>query len=81
MANDRSISNNQRSRLKLENLVFPINLLVMTTLLAAALIVSTFFEDGPFTSPPQKAGACAACPSGPMLDESSRFFSLLVKPT
>jgi cytochrome c peroxidase len=36
-----------------------------------------FFEDGPFASPFQKAGACAACHSGPMLNESSRFFPLL----
>jgi cytochrome c peroxidase len=35
-----------------------------------------FFEDGPFASPFQKAGACAACHSGPMLNESSRFFPL-----
>jgi len=35
-----------------------------------------FFEDGPFTSPNQKAGACAACHSGSMLNESSRFFPL-----
>jgi len=36
-----------------------------------------FFEDVPFTSPDQKAGACAACHSGPRLNESSQFFPLL----
>jgi cytochrome c peroxidase len=36
-----------------------------------------FFEDVPFASPFQKAGACAACHSGPMLNESSRLFPLL----
>lgn len=36
-----------------------------------------FFEDGPFTSPDQKAGSCAACHTGPMLNESSQFFPLL----
>jgi cytochrome c peroxidase len=32
-----------------------------------------FFEDAPFT-PPDKAGLCAVCHSGPMLNESNRFF-------
>jgi len=36
-----------------------------------------FFEDVPFTSPDQKAGSCAACHTGPMLNESSQFFPLL----
>ncbi len=36
-----------------------------------------FFEDVPFTSPAQKAGICAACHSGPMLNESSVNFPLL----
>jgi cytochrome c peroxidase len=36
-----------------------------------------FFEDVPFTSPNQKDGACAACHSGPMLNESSSNFPLL----
>jgi cytochrome c peroxidase len=36
-----------------------------------------FFEDVPFTSPGQKAGSCAACHSGPMLNESSKNFPLL----
>jgi cytochrome c peroxidase len=34
----------------------------------------SFFEEGPFASPFQKAGVCAACHSGPMLNESSKFF-------
>ena len=33
----------------------------------------TFFEDVPFTSPSQKAGICAACHSGPMLNETNQF--------
>lgn len=36
-----------------------------------------FFEDVPFTSPAQKAGACAACHSGPMLNETSINLPLL----
>jgi len=32
-----------------------------------------FFEDVPFTSPTQKAGICAACHSGPMLNETNQF--------
>jgi cytochrome c peroxidase len=36
-----------------------------------------FFEDVPFTGLSQKAGACASCHSGPMLNESSRLFPLL----
>jgi cytochrome c peroxidase len=32
-----------------------------------------FFEDVPFTSPAQKAGVCAACHSGPMLNETNQF--------
>ena len=32
-----------------------------------------FFEDVPFTSPDQKAGICAACHSGPMLNETNQF--------
>jgi len=32
-----------------------------------------FFEDTPLTSPTQKAGACAACHSGPMLNETNQF--------
>jgi cytochrome c peroxidase len=36
-----------------------------------------FFVDGPFASPLQKEGACAACHSGPMLNESSPNFPLL----
>jgi hypothetical protein len=36
-----------------------------------------FFEDVPLTSPTQKAGSCAACHSGPMLNESSKNFPLL----
>ncbi len=32
-----------------------------------------FFEDVPFTSPDQKAGVCAACHSGPMLNETNQF--------
>jgi cytochrome c peroxidase len=32
-----------------------------------------FFEDVPFASPDQKAGACAACHSGPMLNETNQF--------
>jgi hypothetical protein len=32
-----------------------------------------FFEDVPFTSPTQKAGICAACHSGPMLNETNEF--------
>jgi cytochrome c peroxidase len=35
-----------------------------------------FFEDVPITSPTQKAGLCAACHSGPMLNESSALFPL-----
>jgi cytochrome c peroxidase len=34
-----------------------------------------FFVDGPHTRPFQKAGACAVCHSGPMLNESSQFFA------
>jgi len=33
-----------------------------------------FFVDGPHERPFQKAGACAACHSGPLLNESSKFF-------
>jgi cytochrome c peroxidase len=36
-----------------------------------------FFEDIPVTDPTQKAGSCAACHSGPMLNRSSKFFPLL----
>lgn len=36
-----------------------------------------FFEDVAITSPNQKAGLCAACHSGPMLNESSKLFPLL----
>jgi cytochrome c peroxidase len=32
-----------------------------------------FFEDVPFTAPDQKAGICAACHSGPMLNETNQF--------
>jgi len=32
-----------------------------------------FFEDVPFTAPDQKAGLCAACHSGPMLNETNQF--------
>jgi hypothetical protein len=32
-----------------------------------------FFEDVPFTSPDQKAGICAGCHSGPMLNETNEF--------
>jgi cytochrome c peroxidase len=32
-----------------------------------------FFEDVPFASPAQKAGLCAACHSGPMLNETNQF--------
>jgi len=32
-----------------------------------------FFEDTPLTSPTQKTGACAACHSGPMLNETNQF--------
>jgi len=32
-----------------------------------------FFEDVPFTSPTQKAGLCATCHSGPMLNETNQF--------
>jgi cytochrome c peroxidase len=32
-----------------------------------------FFEDVPFASPDQKAGICAACHSGPMLNETNQF--------
>ena len=32
-----------------------------------------FFEDAPVTSPDQKAGICAACHSGPMLNETNEF--------
>lgn len=35
-----------------------------------------FFDDVPLTSPTQKAGLCAACHSGPMLNESSKLFPL-----
>ena len=33
----------------------------------------SFFEDVPFTAPDQKAGICAACHSGPMLNETNQF--------
>ncbi|HVF86374.1 MAG TPA: hypothetical protein VM866_02240, partial [Pyrinomonadaceae bacterium] len=33
-----------------------------------------FFEDAPLTSPSQKAGSCAVCHSGPMLNETNKFF-------
>jgi cytochrome c peroxidase len=36
-----------------------------------------FFEDVPFTNPAQKAGSCAACHSGPMLNQTSINFPLL----
>ncbi|HEY7290041.1 MAG TPA: hypothetical protein VH583_09415 [Vicinamibacterales bacterium] len=32
-----------------------------------------FFEDQPFTSPTSKGGLCAACHSGPMLNETNEF--------
>lgn len=32
-----------------------------------------FFEDVQFTAPDQKAGVCAACHSGPMLNETNEF--------
>lgn len=32
-----------------------------------------FFEDVPFSGPEQKAGVCAACHSGPMLNETNQF--------
>jgi cytochrome c peroxidase len=32
-----------------------------------------FFEDVPFTAPDQKAGICATCHSGPMLNETNQF--------
>jgi cytochrome c peroxidase len=32
-----------------------------------------FFEDVPFTAPDQKAGICAACHSGPLLNETNEF--------
>ena len=35
-----------------------------------------FFIDVPFTSPSQKAGSCAACHSGPMLNETNQFLPL-----
>jgi cytochrome c peroxidase len=35
-----------------------------------------FFEDTPLTSPTQKAGACAACHSGPMLNETNEFLPI-----
>src|SRR5262249_60037875 len=38
-----------------------------------------FFEDAPF-APVTKAGLCAACHSGPMLNQTSQFFPLPVAP-
>jgi hypothetical protein len=32
-----------------------------------------FFEDVPFSAPDQKAGVCAGCHSGPMLNETNEF--------
>lgn len=39
--------------------------------------VLLFLHDVPITSPAQKASACAACHSGPMLNENSANFPLL----
>jgi cytochrome c peroxidase len=33
-----------------------------------------FFVDTPLTSPAQKAGACAVCHSGPLLNQTNQFF-------
>jgi cytochrome c peroxidase len=38
-----------------------------------------FFEDAPF-APPDKAGLCAVCHSGPMLNETNRFFPFPLPP-
>jgi cytochrome c peroxidase len=40
---------------------------------AAEMRGRLFFEDVAFTSPAQKAGICAACHSGPMLNETNQF--------
>jgi cytochrome c peroxidase len=37
-----------------------------------------FFLDTPLTSPSQKAGSCAVCHSGPMLNETNQFLPLPV---
>ncbi|MBA2645627.1 MAG: hypothetical protein H0U81_02395 [Pyrinomonadaceae bacterium] len=39
-----------------------------------------FFEDVPLTSPSQKAGSCAVCHSGPMLNETNKFFPFPLPP-
>ena len=39
-----------------------------------------FFEDVPFTSPDQKAGICAACHSGPLLDRTNQFLPIPAPP-
>ncbi len=39
-----------------------------------------FFEDVPLNSPSQKAGSCAVCHSGPMLNETNKFFPLPLPP-
>ena len=39
-----------------------------------------FFEDRPLASPDQKAGACAVCHSGPMLNQTNQFFPVPVPP-
>jgi len=39
-----------------------------------------FFVDTPLTSPAQKAGTCAVCHSGPMLDQTNQFFPAPLPP-
>jgi cytochrome c peroxidase len=39
-----------------------------------------FFEDVALTSPTQKAGSCAVCHSGPMLNETNKFFPFPLPP-
>lgn len=39
-----------------------------------------FFEDVPLTSPSQKAGSCAVCHSGPMLNQTNKFFPFPLPP-
>lgn len=39
-----------------------------------------FFEDVPLTSPTQKAGSCAVCHSGPMLNRTNRFLPFPLPP-